>query len=93
MTFCRVYSVVEYSAMRIIWGMEIRQTFARNLRLARQTKGVSQAELAHRAGLDRTYISSLEREVYSPTIDVVERLAKALEMDPLILLQKVPKVK
>jgi transcriptional regulator with XRE-family HTH domain len=79
--------------MRIIWSMEIRQTFARNLRLARQAKGVSQAELAHRAGLDRTYVSSLEREVYSPTIDVVERLAKALELDPLVLLRKVPLVK
>lgn len=53
----------------------------------------SSAELAHRAGLDRTYISSLKREVNSPTIDVVEGLAKALEIDPLLLLQKVPMVR
>ncbi|MCJ8521152.1 helix-turn-helix domain-containing protein [Pseudorhizobium tarimense] len=70
--------------------MEIRQTFARNLRIARQAKGLSQEEVAHRAGIDRTYISSLEREVYSPTIDVVERLAQAMEMDPLDLLRTTP---
>jgi transcriptional regulator with XRE-family HTH domain len=41
---------------------------------------LSQEELAHLAGLDRTYISSLERCIYSPTIDVVDALAKALGM-------------
>ena len=39
-----------------------------------QPEKVSQEELAHRAGLDRTYISALERNVYNPTIDVVGRL-------------------
>ena len=61
--------------------MEIREVFAKNLRLIRQSKGLSQEELAHLADIDRTYVSSLERGVYSPTLDVVERLAKALETD------------
>jgi transcriptional regulator with XRE-family HTH domain len=52
----------------------------RNLRLFRQAKGLSLEELAHQSGLDRTYISSLERSVYSPTIEVVDSLATVLEV-------------
>jgi transcriptional regulator with XRE-family HTH domain len=66
--------------------MEIREVFARNLRTARLAKGLSQEELAHRADIDRTYISSLERGVYNASIDVVDRLAKALEIDVSVLL-------
>lgn len=68
--------------------MNIREIFAKNLRAARRQKGLSQEELAHRADLDRTYISSLERNVYNPTIDVVARLADALEIEAASLLQK-----
>ncbi|MFA7416533.1 MAG: helix-turn-helix transcriptional regulator [Rhizobium sp.] len=67
--------------------MEIREVFAKNLRLIRQSKGLSQEELAHLADIDRTYVSSLERGVYSPTLDVVQRLAKALETDAAELLK------
>lgn len=48
----------------------------------RKARGWSQEELAHRAGLDRTYISSLERKVYAPTLDVLDKLADALEVSP-----------
>ena len=68
--------------------MEIREVFARNLRAARRAKGLSQEELAHRAGIDRTYISSLERCVYHASIDVVERLASALDLDAAELLKR-----
>ena len=59
--------------------MTIRQIFARNLKNLRNAKGLSQEELAHLADLDRTYISSLERCIYSPTIDVVDQIATVLE--------------
>lgn len=55
--------------------------FARNLRALRQARGLSQEELAHRAGIDRTYVSSLERCVYSASIDVVDQLAQVLEVE------------
>jgi transcriptional regulator with XRE-family HTH domain len=70
--------------------MEIREVFAKNLRLTRQSKGLSQEELAHLADIDRTYVSSLERGVYSPTLDVVERLAKALDTNAAELLKSRP---
>ena len=68
--------------------MDIRQIFAKNLRAARVAKGYSQEELAHRAGLDRTYISALERSVYSATIDVIDRLAAAMDMEASDLLKR-----
>ncbi|TPK87052.1 helix-turn-helix transcriptional regulator [Mesorhizobium sp. B2-4-13] len=68
--------------------MEIREAFARNLRALRQAKGLSQEELAHRAGIDRTYISALERNVYNASIDVVDRLAEVLGVDVAELLKR-----
>jgi transcriptional regulator with XRE-family HTH domain len=58
--------------------MNIREVFARNLRKSRQSAKLSQEELAHRAQIDRTYVSALERCIYAATIDVVDRLATVL---------------
>ncbi|MEW4459988.1 helix-turn-helix transcriptional regulator [Roseibium algicola] len=68
--------------------MEIREVFAQNLRALRQAKGLSQEELAHEAGIDRTYISALERNVYNASIDVVDRLAQVLGVDVAELLKR-----
>ena len=68
--------------------MDIREDFARNLRKLRQQKGLSQEALAHEAGIDRTYISALERGVYSASLTMVEKLAKVLGVEPAILLQR-----
>ena len=68
--------------------MSSREMLARNLRALRREKRMSQEELAHRADLDRTYISSLERSVYSATIDVVDRLAEVLGVDASDLLRR-----
>ncbi len=71
-----------------VTAMEIREIFARNLRHFRQTQGLSQEELAHRADIDRTYISSLERGIYSPSIEVLDRIATALGIKPEELIRK-----
>lgn len=70
--------------------MEIREVLAQNLRAARQAVGMSQEELAHLADIDRTYISSLERSIYNASIDVVERLALALNTEASELLRRQP---
>jgi len=67
--------------------MSMREVLARNLRRYRAERGLSQEELAHRAGIDRTYISSLERQQYGASIDVVESLAKVLGVAPHELLR------
>lgn len=42
----------------------------------RKTAGISQEELAHRADLDRTYVSGLERGVRNPSLTAVVKVAK-----------------
>lgn len=61
-----------------VWRMDVRQRLAANMKRLRKERGWSQEDLADEAGLDRTYISGIERKVKNPTISVVERLAKAL---------------
>ena len=66
--------------------MTLRETFAANLRRYRKAVGLSQEELAHRAQIDRTYVSSLERCQYAATLDVIEKLAVELGIEPAELL-------
>lgn len=68
--------------------MDIREVLALNLRQHRRSAGMSQEELAHRAKIDRTYISSLERCVYAAGIDVVDRLASVLGVEAADLLRR-----
>lgn len=56
----------------------VKDIVARNVREARLKVGLSQEELADRAGIDRTYASGIERAVRNPTITVLAKLAAAL---------------
>ena len=49
-----------------------------NMKRLRKERGLSQEALADEAGLDRTYISGIERTVRNPTLTVLDRIAKAL---------------
>ena len=61
-------------------------TFAENVRRLRRESGMSQEELADRAGLHRTYIGMLERAEKNVTIYNIEKLAIALGVQPHVLL-------
>jgi transcriptional regulator with XRE-family HTH domain len=63
--------------------MNLRERVAKNLRRLRQEKSVSQEELAHRAQVNRNYVGMIEREEYSVSVDLLEKLAAALDADPL----------
>jgi transcriptional regulator with XRE-family HTH domain len=67
---------------------DARKVFASRLRQIRQLKGLSQEELADMAGLHRTYIGSVERSERNISIDNIERLAKALDVDIIELLKE-----
>ena len=67
--------------------MEIREVLATNLRRHWQAAKMSQEELAHRADIDRTYVSALERCKYAAGIDVVDRLARVLGVEAADLLR------
>jgi transcriptional regulator with XRE-family HTH domain len=58
--------------------MDVRHRLAANMKRLRKERGWSQEALADEAGLDRTYISGIERIVRNPTVTVVERIALAL---------------
>ena len=48
------------------------------LREKREKLGLSQEEFAARAGVDRTYVSILERGLKSPTLETLEKICEAL---------------
>ena len=55
--------------------------FGRAIREIRTQRGISQEALAHACGLDRTYLSSVERGARNPTLSSILRIAAALEVD------------
>ncbi len=65
---------------------ELQHILAKNLRQARQKSGLSQEELANASGVDRTYVSGIERGIRNPTISVLNRFAATLGVDAFALL-------
>lgn len=66
--------------------MDLIHSFAVNVRKYRNERGYSQEHLAELAGLHRTYISAVERERRNISIENIQRIAEALEIDPYMLL-------
>jgi transcriptional regulator with XRE-family HTH domain len=58
--------------------MDLRQLFATNLRRIRHGQKLSQEQLAHDAGVDRAYLSRVERV----GLEIVEKLASVLGVEP-----------
>lgn len=61
--------------------MDIRARLGSNVRRLREAKGWSQEDYADRAGIHRTYVSDIERGKRNPTVTVVEKLAKPLDVN------------
>jgi transcriptional regulator with XRE-family HTH domain len=62
--------------------MDLRQLFATNLRRIRHERKISQEGLAHDAGVDRAYLSRVERAVTYVGLEIIEKLAGVLDVDP-----------
>ncbi len=65
---------------------ESRSILARNLRLLRAELGLSQERVAELSGLHRTYVSSVERAERNISLDNIQKLARALRVEPVDLL-------
>jgi transcriptional regulator with XRE-family HTH domain len=65
------------------------EIFGQVLREMRENHHLSQEKLAEYCDLDRTYISLLERGLRQPTITTIFKLAKALNISPSELIEKV----
>ena len=60
--------------------MNLRIILAKNIRVYRSTKKISQEELAEICGLHRTYIGSIERGERNATLSTLQVLADALDI-------------
>jgi transcriptional regulator with XRE-family HTH domain len=66
---------------------DLRQAFAANLRRLRHARGISQEDLAYTAGVNRTYLSKLEKGVSYPGLEIIAKLADVLGVDAAELLK------
>ena len=58
--------------------MNVQAIVARNAGASRVRRGLSQENLAVDAGVDRSYVSRLERGLENPTVAILDKLATAL---------------
>jgi len=61
--------------------MDIKTKFGKKLKDFRLNRGFSQEKLAHLAELDRTYIPSIEKGERNVSLEVISKLATALEIE------------
>lgn len=66
---------------------DLRGVLAFNLRLLRVEKGWSQEALALECGLDRTYVSGVERSRWNVSLSNLDTFARALGVSPWMLLR------
>lgn len=66
--------------------MKLRNRVALNIQDLRRERGLSQEELALRAGVNRGYMGKLENAKYAASLDMLERIAAALGVDASALL-------
>lgn len=67
--------------------MNLRERVAKNIIDRRNSIGLSQEDLARRAGLSRAYVGKIENARFSVTIDTIEKIAHALEVDADVLFE------
>jgi transcriptional regulator with XRE-family HTH domain len=65
----------------------LRDVLAKNMRRLRAARGLSQEALAHESGINRTYLSAVERSERNVSIDNIARIARGLKIEPWKLLK------
>ncbi len=66
--------------------MDVVKLLGVNVRKLRLAAGLTQEQLAAEAGMERSYVSDLERGTRNPSVTALGRLAEALEVEPHMLL-------
>lgn len=67
--------------------MDVVQLLGVNVRHYRKLKDMTQERLALDAGMERSYVSDLERGMRNPSVRALGRLAEALGVEPGLLLE------
>jgi len=65
--------------------MQLRDVFVKNLRKCRRERGISQATLAEKCGTSTSYIGQIEIGNRFPSLELIEKLAKVLQIRPHLL--------
>lgn len=66
--------------------MDLRDILAANLRRLRNEKGLAQDDLAYEAEVSRSYLSQLEKGAFHASLKILEKLARALGVEPYELI-------
>ena len=66
--------------------MDVVQLLGQNVRRYRKLRGMTQEQLALEAGMERSYVSDLERGQRNPSVRALGRLAEALSVEAMTLL-------
>lgn len=67
---------------------ELREIFGTNVRVERARTGQTLEGVAHAAGTSSSYLSRVERGLVSPSLDTVARIASALGVTPVSLMDE-----
>lgn len=69
------------------WEREVLVKVGAAILAARQSAGLSQAELSEEVGLTRSYVSGIETGIRNPTMAVITRICRVLNTTPSLLLK------
>ena len=67
--------------------MNLRERVAKNIMDRRKSVGLSQENLARRAGISRAYVGKIENARFSTSIDTIEKIACTLGVEPDVLFE------
>ena len=79
-----VFTLARYLHLDRDYLMDVSSAFAKALKICRKKKGLTQEDFGTVSS--RTYISSLERELKSPTLDKIHEISKVIGVSPMTLL-------
>lgn len=65
----------------------VRRSLVREYAYIRKIKGLTQAEVAERAGISRTNVTRFESGEYNPTLEMLVKLAAAMDLDVSVTLK------
>ena len=69
----------------------VAKAFGKVMRQHRREQGLSQEKLAEISGLDRTYVSKLERGIHQPSLTALLKLAAAMRVSAAEMVETVRK--
>ena len=68
--------------------MDVRQVFGANVRRIRLERGLSQEDFGFVSGIDRTYVSGVERGIRNPSLMLAKKFAEGLGVPLHMLLME-----